>query len=233
MRHLTRRRPRNCSRRIAQTLYLRLGPAETARFGRFDRPSMAKPPPVSGRCFLQLSGFRLLFVGREEEPYFLTELVTPFRLSTICAAWHLKRSPSSRGSSVTSLGAIRQSRRTTIAPYRHYTRALHPCITPAHYPGGAIIARRGSRLAPYRHYTRALHSRITARSRCRLPHRRPRRAVRLPNLRVIKKATSPKPEEIAFPVFDRLTVQRGISCRPDRRVLRFDNSDKRAYPDQP
>ena len=96
-------------------------------------------------------------MGREEEPYFLTELVTPFRLSTICAAWRLKHSPSSRGSSVTSLVAIRQSRRTTIAPYRHYTRPLQPRITPDHYPGGAIIARRGSRLAPYRHYTRALH----------------------------------------------------------------------------
>ena len=41
---------------------------------------------------------------------------------------------------------------------RRYTRALAraplcaPRITPAHYPGGAMVARRGSRLAPYRHY---------------------------------------------------------------------------------
>ena len=60
---------------------------ETARFGRFDRPSMVKPPhPVSGRCFRQLSGFRLLFVGWEGWGYFLTGLVTPFRLSTTFAS---------------------------------------------------------------------------------------------------------------------------------------------------
>ena len=76
-----------------------------------------------------------------------------------CAAWQVAHAESFAGASPCAphSRAGRGVRSPHPRPCRG-TEPLRPAITPAHYPGGAMVGRRASRLAPYRHYARAIRS---------------------------------------------------------------------------